>query len=72
MRVLQKLVRCGNATHVSVPRPMLTWLGWLPGERVIVELLEDKTVRLRMPAPDEFAMRGLRPVALDDTMPAPK
>jgi len=51
---------------------MLTWLGWLPGERVIVELLEDKTVRLRMPAPDEFAMRGLRPVALDDTMPAPK
>ena len=72
MRVLQKLVRCGNATHVSVPRPMMLYLGWLPGHRVIVELLEDKSIRLRMPSADEFAMQGMKPVQLDDTMPVSK
>ena len=35
-RALQKLVRNGNSTAVALPRPLLFYLGWLPGEAVIV------------------------------------
>jgi hypothetical protein len=34
---------------------MLIHLGWLPGEAVIIELLEDETLRLRRPSADDFA-----------------
>jgi antitoxin component of MazEF toxin-antitoxin module len=58
MRALQKLVRNGNATGISIPRPMLVHLGWLPGEQFILELLEDGSVRVRRPVERDFAPIG--------------
>jgi len=58
MRALQKLVRNGNATAVTVPRALLQHLGWLPGESIIIELLEDQTCRLRRPVLEDFAPFG--------------
>lgn len=58
MRALQKLVKNGNATAVSIPRPILIQLGWLSGESVIIEVLEDNTIRLRRPVDRDFAPQG--------------
>ena len=58
MRALQKLIRHGNSVAVSIPRPMLFHLGWLSGEPVILELLEDHTVRIRRPVERDFAPLG--------------
>jgi antitoxin component of MazEF toxin-antitoxin module len=54
MRALQKLVRNGNSTQVSIPRPILIHLGWLPGHLVVVEVLEDETLRVRPQYEGEF------------------
>jgi len=59
MRALQKLCRNGNATHVAVPRAILHVLGWLPGESVIMELLEDQSLRIRRPTARDFAPIGV-------------
>jgi antitoxin component of MazEF toxin-antitoxin module len=69
MRRLQKLVRCGNSTHVTLSPQMTTWLGWLPGESVIVELTENKTVVIRRPSADDFAPKRMVAVLLDGSMP---
>jgi len=55
MRALQKLVRNGNSTAVAIPRPFLITLGWLPGESVVLEILEDRSVRVRRPTERDFA-----------------
>jgi antitoxin component of MazEF toxin-antitoxin module len=55
MRALQKLVRNGNATAVTIPRAILHTIGWLPGEAVVLELLEDSTLRIRRPCDQDFA-----------------
>lgn len=47
VRFLQKLVRNGTATQVTLPRALLTHLGWAAGEWKVVELLPDRTVRVR-------------------------
>lgn len=47
MRAFQKIVTRGSSIGVNLPRPMLCILGWLPGEHIVVELLEDKSVLLR-------------------------
>lgn len=46
MRALQKLVRNGNSIQVTIPRPILMHLGWLPGNFVVVDLLESGELRL--------------------------
>ena len=55
MRALQKLATHGNSTGVNFPRVMLHHLEWLPGESVIIELLEDKSLRIRRPCEKDFA-----------------
>lgn len=65
MRALQKLVANGNSTQVTLQRNLLAWLGWLPGEAVIVEVTENKRVVIRKPEPDEFLAKRARPVVLD-------
>jgi len=55
MRALQKLVRNGNSTQITIARQILVTLGWLPGESVILELLEDQTLRVRRPQESDFA-----------------
>jgi hypothetical protein len=47
----------------------LTWLGWLPGEAIIFELLEDQSVCFRKPKSDEFMVKGARLVRLDNSLP---
>lgn len=57
MRALQRLVRNGNATGVNIPRQILIHLGWLPGQDVIVEVLENGTLHLRRPDAEDFVIR---------------
>ena len=58
MRAIQKLVRNGNATAVTIPRPLMIMLGWLPGEVIVIELLEDSTLRIRRPVERDYAPLG--------------
>jgi antitoxin component of MazEF toxin-antitoxin module len=68
VRGLQKLVRNGNSTSVSIPKPILVHLGWLPGEAVVIELLEDQSLRIRRPVERDFAPLGAPRMVFD--MPA--
>jgi len=54
MRALQKLIRNGNSTQFTIPRAILIHLGWLAGESMIVEVLEDESVRVRRPRESDF------------------
>lgn len=72
MRAFQKLVKNGNSTAVSIPRTLLVHLGWLPGESVIIELLEDNTLRLRRPTERDFAPQGAPRLIYDTIVQAPK
>jgi antitoxin component of MazEF toxin-antitoxin module len=64
MRSHQKLVRNGNSTQVTIPRPILTHLGWLPGEMIVVELLEDKSLRVFRYDQHGENMRSTRPIVV--------
>jgi antitoxin component of MazEF toxin-antitoxin module len=66
MRALQKLTTRGNSTGVSIPRVLLHRLGWLPGESVILELLEDDSVRVRRPVERDFAPLGAPRLVMTD------
>ena len=70
MRALQKLVANGNSTQVTIPRVALFWLGWLPGEAIILEVTENKHVIIRKPAADEFLPKRAVSVLLDARPPA--
>jgi len=67
MRALQKLVRNGNSTQVTIPRPMLIALGWLTGEQMILELLEDQSLRIRRPVERDFAPVSAPRMMFDNT-----
>ncbi len=69
MRSLQKLVANGNSTQVTIRRNLLAWLGWLPGEAIIVEATEQKTLIIRRPAPDEFLPKRAVSVLIDAKFP---
>lgn len=47
MRVMHPLVKHGNSVAIVIPRYLLGHLGWLCGDMVVEELLEDNTLRLR-------------------------
>lgn len=68
-RAAQKLVKNGNATSVTIPRTMLVALGWLTGQAVIVEQLENNAVLIRLPNERDFGPVG-PPRMIYDT-PAP-
>lgn len=69
MRALQKLTRNGNSTAITIPRTLLHALGWLPGESVIIELLEDRSIRIRRPVERDFAPIGAPRLLADDPAP---
>jgi antitoxin component of MazEF toxin-antitoxin module len=69
MRALQKLVRNGNSTQVTLPRTLLHYLGWLPGENIIVECTDAKHIVIRRPDADDFAPKRAVSVLLDATLP---
>lgn len=54
-RALQKLCRNGNSTSISIPRPLLAFVGWIPGQSVILDVLEDKSILVRLPVERDFA-----------------
>lgn len=53
-RVRGKLVANGNCTAVNIPKAMLHYLGWLSGEEIVFELLEDRSIRIRELTRDDF------------------
>jgi antitoxin component of MazEF toxin-antitoxin module len=66
MRAEQKLVRHGNAVGINIPRVIMNTLGWLPGDLVVVELLEDKSLRLRPRTRDDYAPITTPRIVYDD------
>lgn len=54
-RVLQKLCKHGNATAIVIPRFVLFEIGWVCGQAVMVEVLDDQSVRIRLPQQQDFA-----------------
>jgi hypothetical protein len=64
MRAVQKLVKNGNSTQVTILRQMLVALGWLPGEVVVVELQENSTLKIYKPRLEEQAVKQMRPSIL--------
>ena len=67
MRYVQKLVRNGNTTHVAILRPVLLHLGWLPGSAVVVEVQEDKTLRIRALNLEDTLPKKTQAVQLNDS-----
>lgn len=65
MRYVQKLVRNGNTTHVAILRPVLLHLGWLPGSAVVVEVLEDKSLRIRALTLEDSLPKKTQPARMD-------
>lgn len=53
-RVIQKLCKHGNSTAVCIPRFVLFHLGWVPGQAVMIEILEDQSIRVRLPVSADF------------------
>lgn len=70
MKRLQKLVRNGNSTQVTLPPQMMNFLSWLPGQEIIVELTDHGFVIIRKPSPSDFTTRPNGAVTLDATLPA--
>lgn len=68
MRVLMKLVRNGNSTQITIPHQIRTSIGWLAGERMILEVLPDNSLRISRPDARDFAPRGMLP----QEIPAPR
>lgn len=60
---LVKLVRNGNSTQVTIPRNVLTALGWLPGDHVILGITEDKRLLARRLSLTELGITAAEPAA---------
>lgn len=55
-----RIVRNGNGVMVTIPRAMLRFLGWLPGESVVMMVNEDRSVTMmRVRREDLIAQRKL-------------
>ena len=67
-RAIQKLVRNGNSTQVTIPADLLRHLGWLPAELVVIELLEDESLRVRRPDAREFAPKRTPRLVLENDL----
>lgn len=60
----------GNSRAIAIPRPILTHLGWLPGARLVVELLEDNnSILVREMRPEDVPVRGKSRLTYDFTNP---
>lgn len=72
MRRLQKLIRNGNSTMVTLSPQVLAWLGWVPGQLIVVELTDSKRVVIRAPVDGEFLPQQTMAITLGATMPSVK
>ena len=72
MLAIQKLVRNGSSTQVTIPRTFLNVLEWLPGQLVAVEYCADKTVRVRKPRERDFQRTyATGKILFDPSLPKP-
>lgn len=55
MLAFQKLVRNGNSTQVTIPRALLNYLQWLPGQLVTLEVRDDRSFVVRLPRQSDYA-----------------
>jgi len=55
-RAAHPLVKHGSSVAVVIPRYLLCSLGWLCGDTVVEELLEDNSLRIRII--DDAALRA--------------
>lgn len=46
MRKPMNLCRHGNSFHVTIPPPMMTYMGWKPGEELMAFIQQDKSLRI--------------------------
>jgi len=69
MRRLARIVRNGNSAQVTVPLNYLNYLGWRFGDDIILEILEDQSLRLRRPLTRDFARDDL---VFSNQKPAPE
>jgi antitoxin component of MazEF toxin-antitoxin module len=42
--IVRKIVINGNSAMVTIPRTMMNWLEWRPGQHVVITLNEDRTL----------------------------
>lgn len=61
MNAFQKLCKNGSSTMVTIPAAVLRYLGWQTGDTIVLELLEDQSVRIRRPVARDFAPPRVRP-----------
>jgi antitoxin component of MazEF toxin-antitoxin module len=59
---IQKLVRNGNSTQLTILRQVLNHLGWRAGEAVAVEVLEDGSLHVYRPNLRQPICPQMRPV----------
>lgn len=66
-RQIQNLTRNGSSTALTIVRPVMRHLGWIPGQSVIVEVLDDDTLRVRLPRVEDFGpqSRNARALTID-------
>lgn len=69
MRYLQKLVRNGNSNQVTLPRQLMAWCDLIPAQPVIIEALEDKSIRIRAARENDFAPTRPPRIVLDPDPP---
>lgn len=69
MRYLQKIVQNGNSSQVTLGRALMAWCDLVPGQAIIVEALEDKSIRVRAPGPNEFLPKRPARIVLDNGVP---
>lgn len=68
-RAIQKLVRNGSSTQITLPRWILVPLGWLPGTDVVVELLENNSILITPLEDPRFAPKTGRKVVTEVPQP---
>ena len=60
---LVRIVKNGNGIMVTIPRPMLRYLGWLPGEYAVLVVNDDKTLTLKRVTRESILDIDERPAA---------
>lgn len=68
-RDLQRLSRNGSSTAVTVSKPVMRHLGWLPGQTVIVEVHDDNSLHVRLPNDSDYGPRVERSRSLPIPVP---
>lgn len=71
MRVLQKLVRNGNSTQVTIPAVLMKYLDWRPGDYCTLELRANGHIVLRKPRAKDLKRR-ITPASALSQSPVPQ